>query len=572
MKKIFLITLTLLFFIACSCVCAEDNATDIASTVEEDSITVDDGTFTALQKKISDAPAGSTITLERDYAYNDGFDTEGIQIERDLTIEGNGHTLNGMSQSRIFQTVGAKTSSCTLVLNNINFRNGKGDLGGAIYSYESHYQSGSYDYGYNYWHITVSNCNFQSNTASSEGGAISATYLTVRNCKFISNTAGSDGGAVRAREDSSFEGCTFKSNAASSEGGAVSLNSPNSGRDYSFSNCAFESNRADDAGGAVYCWGGLSLDKCQFTSNDCKESGGAVNTAAGHLYVNDTSFEKNHAARDGGAIYYSNQIERWSGTTRRIVTFDNSIESSTFADNVADRKAGAIYGSQFYDNIIYFVKANKCTFANNKAGNDEKDIHGVNATDCTFLTATSIAASDVATVYNGNRYLVITLKDSDKKPVSGVRVNVALGGKNYQLTTDKNGKVKVSTNGLAPVRTYVARITFNGNDHYVKSSKSVNVVVKKATPKLTAAARSFKAKAAKKYSVALKTNQNKALKSAVVTIKVGRLTINARTNANGVAIFNLAKLTKKGNYRATLTFKGNSYYSKISRNVYIRIV
>ena len=34
---------------------------------------VDDGSFTALQRKIDDASAGDTITLEKDYTYDDGF-------------------------------------------------------------------------------------------------------------------------------------------------------------------------------------------------------------------------------------------------------------------------------------------------------------------------------------------------------------------------------------------------------------------------------------------------------------------------------------------------------------------
>ena len=62
----------------------------------------DNGTFTDLQEKINDADVGSTITLENDYKYNSGFSTEGISINKTLTINGNGHIIDALGQSRIF--------------------------------------------------------------------------------------------------------------------------------------------------------------------------------------------------------------------------------------------------------------------------------------------------------------------------------------------------------------------------------------------------------------------------------------------------------------------------------------
>lgn len=62
----------------------------------------DNGTFTDLQKKINDADADSTITLENDYKYNSGFSSEGISINKTLTINGNGHVIDALGQSRIF--------------------------------------------------------------------------------------------------------------------------------------------------------------------------------------------------------------------------------------------------------------------------------------------------------------------------------------------------------------------------------------------------------------------------------------------------------------------------------------
>ena len=61
----------------------------------------DDGTFTALQSKIDQASGGSTIDLTMDYKYDDNFKTTGIYIDKDITINGNGHVIDAMGKSRI---------------------------------------------------------------------------------------------------------------------------------------------------------------------------------------------------------------------------------------------------------------------------------------------------------------------------------------------------------------------------------------------------------------------------------------------------------------------------------------
>jgi len=182
---------------------------------------------------------------------------------------------------------------------------------------------------------------------------------------------------------------------------------------------------------------------------------------------------------------------------------------------------------------------------------------------------TKIEASSVTTAYNIDNYLTINVKDINGKPVSGVDVTVDLNGvKTY--TTDNNGQIMVPTKDLVP-KTYTAQITFNGNSKYIKSTNAVEVVVIKATPKLTAKNKKFKkTKKVKKYPVILKTNTNKAMQKVKVTLKIkGQKTITAKTNSKGKAIFKIKKLTKKGKYKAAVKFKGNKYYNKVSKKVKI---
>ena len=92
---------------------------EVDDTAEDSQIEEDDGTFTALQKKILEAEDGATITLDKDYTYDEGFSNRGIQILKDITINGNGHTLNGASKSRIFLIHYGLIFSNKVVLNNI---------------------------------------------------------------------------------------------------------------------------------------------------------------------------------------------------------------------------------------------------------------------------------------------------------------------------------------------------------------------------------------------------------------------------------------------------------------------
>ena len=194
-----------------------------------------------------------------------------------------------------------------------------------------------------------------------------------------------------------------------------------------------------------------------------------------------------------------------------------------------------------------------------------------NATIIVNKLKTELTGSAITTTYNINKDLVITLKDITGKALSGVKVAVDLNGaKTY--TTDKNGQVKVSTKGLAP-KAYTAKVTFNGNTNYDKSTKDVKVTVKKATPKLTAKKKTFKTSVkTKKYTITLKDNTGKAIKKAKVTLKVKGKTYKATTNSKGKAVFKIKNLKKKGTFKATITYKGNKYYNKVSKKANIKVI
>ena len=195
-------------------------------------------------------------------------------------------------------------------------------------------------------------------------------------------------------------------------------------------------------------------------------------------------------------------------------------------------------------------------------GNDHYEESIVTVTLTVNRDSTSLSVDSITTVYNVGNNLVITLKDSRGNPVGGALISVDLGGVKT-FTTDFKGQVRISAGRLAP-KTYTVKVTFDGNANYGGSSKSITIMVKKATPKLTAKAKTFKKSVKiKKYSVTLKDNQNKVMKNTKVSIKVNKKVYTAKTNAKGQATFKITKLTKKGKYGAVVTYKGNKYYDKV---------
>ena len=181
-----------------------------------------------------------------------------------------------------------------------------------------------------------------------------------------------------------------------------------------------------------------------------------------------------------------------------------------------------------------------------------------------------VKPASLSMAYVTNKALVATLTDANGKPIKDVDVYVDVMGVSYPIKTDKNGQVKQSLSSLPPKTSHVIKFTFKETASYKASSAKATVKVTKATPKLTAKAKTFKKSAkTKNYAVTLKTNTNKVMKSAKLTLKVNGKTYSATTNAKGQATFKITKLTKKGTFSATVKYAGNNYYS--SKTVKVKI-
>ena len=206
----------------------EQDKSSTDQKTNEDSLT-----FTDLNNTIN-GNSNSTINLSNNYKYNGDLDSElidGISISRNLTIYGNGITIDGSGNARIFSLI---DPNLTVSFYNINFINANAEFGGALV------------YGDAY------NCIFTNNKATYGGGAIYQGKAF--NCTFIGNSAFSAGAIYQGNAYNS----TFINNTANEFGGAL--------LEGTAVNCTFTDNNA--LSGQAMCEGTAIL--CRFYNNTCE--------------------------------------------------------------------------------------------------------------------------------------------------------------------------------------------------------------------------------------------------------------------------------------------------------------
>ena len=447
----------------------------------------EDKEFAYLQSLIVTADEGGVIDLEGTYIGAGGE----MNINKRLTINGNGAILDAKGMSRAFTITG----------NNVTIQN-----------------------------VTFANCKYNDRYNNAWGGAIiwSGAYGTLKDCTFINCTASTSGsdrdarggavylsGTIPSISGCSFTNCTAKNDytnlyyharGTSSYGGAICIDS---GADHAtVADCIFENTlsyassysqdirgwSADTTsysyGGAIF-WNGAygSLKNSNFTNSlaetssiseystvSCDSSaysyGGAIYVKGTSKQVSKSTFEDCHAdARSG---YASSGID-WSvsGTSS---TYSTTTEGAA----ICDKDAGAT--------------VNDCSFKDCSCNGDYKsvisNVKSVSGSTVSPKISTGISASKVTATYGLSKKFTATLKDASGSPVKSASVTVKVGSISKTLTTNDRGEVSVDISGLTP-KTYTATISFGGNGIYKASSATASVTVKKATPKLTAKAKTF---------------------------------------------------------------------------------
>ena len=514
-------------------------------------------TFTDLNNLISSS--GSTVTLNRDYEYvcpDDGDFQQGILISKDLTINGNGHTIyaNG---ARAFVVL----EDADVTINGVNFINDFAYTwasGGTIYNLGS---------------LTLINCEFTNSSAAISGGAVYSDVdaeLEIYSCEFTHNELwySSDdedsditfGGAIYSMGSLFISDSYFALNCVEHYGGAI-VDTTNYAE---IEDCIFFANQAG-AGGAI---AGGNAYNCEFAYNTA-EVGGAIFMG----YAEDCFFTKNYAD-NGGAMY------------------EGYAMSCEFIDNHADTHGGAMYN----------CSAGNCIFINNTAeswggamedgyafvckfiGNDAYlggAMHSGSEDTCYFVNNTAyysfaakyygteifnpiLSVSDLTSNYNSGDKLIVNFTTSEGILVQNVDVTIdvykdgAFVG-TYNCISDDGWVVNL------PVGTYVALV--NVNPGFLIDPVNVTIKINKEKTKITSQ------KTTVAYNdggvlVATLTSADtgKAISDTNLVFKLNDKKYTIKTDSKGQAKLSLGDLSPK-EYTISISYAGNSKYASSSKSV-----
>ena len=348
--------------------------------------------FTDLQNAIG--LVTGTLTLNQNVVMTDDEAANfvnGVIINKNIRIDGKGHTIDARDLGRIF-SIG---EGFTVTLTNATLINGKATEGGAIYNDGSLTLSdvklsdnAADSYGgavFNNGHLVVSDSVFDSNDIVNRGSASvdyggAAIYnwkegtLKVTNSNFtnnIKNYKNGDNlvGAITTIGNATVSGSNFVNNSGR-WGGAISATGAELRKNSStltVSNTIFMDNAALYAG-AVYIWGSnYNIADCVFDNNTAFGKGNMTpnNNNGGALVVSQVSkFNEpitgtisgskftNNKAQYGGAAYFN----------KGFVTITDSV----FENNIATAEGGAVGFSRANVKDLV-VSINNSSFVGNKA-------------------------------------------------------------------------------------------------------------------------------------------------------------------------------------------------------------
>ena len=304
------------------------------------------GTFTDLYNLIQNS---NTVNLDKDIVYNSTTDGEGsvidhgthllvtdytafyIIINKNLVINGNGHTINGKNLASLFRIDGSRT----VTLNNLNIVNCTSQR--TSYTSDTYY-GGAINAGDDSSTININNCNFTNNVAEDRAGVLYSTgnaKITIKNSNFNNNRAPQGGVIYASSAAVSVVNSNFTSNSVTGNGGVFYM----SNNDLNVTNSTFKRNSANQ-GGIVYLNGArtrpanVMMESSIFEQNSASTNGGVV--YLNNQYANaDIHYDVflNNAANVGSVLAYASLNSRilteddWWGTNKWNKNFINSTDS-----------------------------------------------------------------------------------------------------------------------------------------------------------------------------------------------------------------------------------------------------
>jgi len=577
MKKSIFISMIVLLLIAMSAVCASDDldcniteSNDIEINSEDILSASHARTFSDLQGQIKKAKPGSTITLTDDYEYREGVDRlYGVVIyntTKDITIDGNGHTLNGKNTTRILFVFEGSTN---ITVKNLNFINGYEGNGAGTVCWKG-------EFG------TITNCNFTSNSADKSGGAVlwAGANGTISNNKFERCTSNQQsGGALYCNEKSMQTTITnnlFIHNVAKTCGGGM----VSCGANTIISNNIFQENGAGESGAAIYTYGiNSKITDNQFIKNQANGSAGAIYIETSGIIMDRCIFKDNFAPSGGGGAM------RWNGN-------DGTMTNCVFKSNTATVRGGAIFWNgnnahieknNFTDNAantaaggaLLYSGDNSIIISNNFEGNTDKGHGGAiyaqgnsNIITNNKFDKNEVANSGGAIYYDGSEGIITNniIIQNTAKNACGIRWNGAgatitgnifKGNKNTNpgnIIYGDGAKATVSKNTFLNSKESDKCIRWNSADARI----SGNIYKEDTESKLTCEnTKIYYGESKLVFTltiIALTPLSNKK-----ISLSLNKNNYEGITDLKGKVTFNIKNL-EFGTYTATAIFSGDGYY------------
>ena len=347
-------------------------------------------------------------------------------------------------------------------------------------------------------------------------------------------------------------------------------------------------------GGAIYNNGKTTIDNSKFIDNNATE-GSAIKTQTDMIISNSEFIGNGENCID---------VNIGAKITLDNVTNDVPLVNDTVSMSILEAK-DVVYGNsvnikvQVNSSTIYPLNSGKVVvrvnnveyYADVKDGVATLVIPKLNAVtynaNITYIDNNIIRAEIPVNFTVNKKHITINAKNAAytinyggtykvnfKSITDGIKVTFTLNSKKIGTSTIKKGSAsikltaKILKTAKAGKKNMVIKIV---NSNYSPTSKTIKITINKEKTKIIAKSKTFKRTTKiKKYTIILK-NSKKAMKKAIVTLKVKGKTYKAKTNSKGKATFKITKLTKKGTYKAAITYKGNNYYYKVTKNTKIKI-
>ncbi len=364
-----------------------------------------------LRGKISSAAAGDTIVFDQNCIIT--LTTGSLQITKDVTIDGTGHTvtvdggcvLSGASCVSGGDRVFVVSNTATASLNHLTIQHGNSPSvpaigGGGIWNAGGTLSVTNSTIANNSGHtgggilsgggpLTVTNSTFSGNGGGEGGGIYGVGIVTVTNSTFSGNYAtGGEGGGIKiAGGTLAVTDSTFSTNTLAYLGGGIESGS---GATLTMTHCTLSGNQAA-LGGGIDVAGIATVMNSSLSGNTADSRGGGIfNAFSGTLKVTNSTLSGNHATSSpGGGIFNNGAL---------------TVTNSTLSTNTSGAEGGGIYNGSIVPDTIPGMAVTNSTFSANTTTSYGGGVsnHGLmSVTNSTFTgNSTSANAGFGGGIYN----------------------------------------------------------------------------------------------------------------------------------------------------------------------------